>query len=56
VPCKRPGYEDIGGTTLGGEATGVYSASIDEAAYYKLEYEEVTGETRSLAAGHFHIE
>jgi hypothetical protein len=47
---------DIGGTTLGGEVTGIDSASVAEAAYGHLKCEEITGEVRNLTVGHCHSE
>jgi hypothetical protein len=56
VPCRRPRIEDIGGTTLGGEATGVYSASEVEAADNSGEDEEGAGVARSSTTTHCHPE
>jgi hypothetical protein len=55
-PCRRPGAEDIGGTTPGGEATGIDCTSTVETAYCSGEDEEVAGAVRSSAAGHCHPE
>jgi hypothetical protein len=56
VPCRRLRAEDIGGTTLGGEAIGVNCTSIVETAYGSGEYEKGVGAAHSLAAGHCHPE
>jgi hypothetical protein len=56
VPCRRPEAEDIGGATPGDEVTGIDSASVVEAAYGHLKYEDIAGEVRNLTVGHCHSE